>query len=42
MLIGDVTSEYSKYLSALFNGVFYALVLWLIFVVISRRLEKEK
>jgi len=42
MLIGDVVSQYVDYLSAFFNGVFYAVILWLAFVVISRRLEEEK
>ena len=42
VLIGGLASEHSKYLSAVFNGVFYAVILWLIFVVISRRLEEEK
>jgi len=42
MLIGEATSQYVEYLSALFNGVFYALILWLVFVVISRRLEQER
>jgi hypothetical protein len=41
-LIGNVASEYAEYLSAVFNGVFYGAILWLVFVVISRRLEKEK
>jgi len=41
-LIGEATSEYSKYLSAVFNGVFYGVILWLVFVVVSRRLEEEK
>jgi len=41
VLIG-VASEFSKYLSAVFNGIFYAVILWLIFIVISRRLEEEK
>lgn len=39
MLIGKATSQYIEYLSALFNGVFYGVILWLVFVVISRRLE---
>ncbi len=39
-LIGVVMSEYVKYLSAVFNGIFYAIILWLVFTVISRRLEK--
>jgi len=41
-LIGGSISEYSQYLSAFFNGVFYGVILWLVFTVISRRLEKEK
>ena len=40
-LIGEAISEYAGYLSAIFNGVFYGVILWLIFVVISKRLEKE-
>jgi len=39
-LIGLAASEYYKYLSAVFNGVFYGVILWLVFAVISRRLEK--
>jgi len=41
-LIGGVISEQSKYLSAVFNGLFYGVILWLVFVVISRRFEEEK
>jgi hypothetical protein len=41
-LIGRSISEYSQYLSAIINGVFYGFILWLSFAVISRRLEKEK
>ena len=40
-LIGEPTSEYVKYSSAVFNGIFYGVILWLVFVVISKRLEKE-
>ena len=39
VLIGEGVNQYVEYLSALFNGVFYGLILWLVFVVISRRLE---
>jgi len=39
-LIGEAIREYSKYLSAVFNGVFYGVILWLVFAVTSRRLEK--
>ncbi|MCJ7429665.1 hypothetical protein MUO83_00435 [Candidatus Bathyarchaeota archaeon] len=41
-IIGEVMSGYSGYLGAVFNGVFYGAVLWLVFVAISRRLEAEK
>jgi hypothetical protein len=41
-LIGVATSEYFGYLSAVFNGVFYGVILWLVFVGISKRLEEEK
>jgi hypothetical protein len=41
-LIGGAVSEYVGYLSAFFNGLFYGVILWLIFTVISRRLEVEK
>jgi hypothetical protein len=40
--IGSAISEYAGYVSALFNGVFYGVVLWLVFVAINRRLETEK
>jgi len=42
LLIGSAISEYAGYVSALFNGVFYGVVLWLVFVAINRRLEAEK
>jgi hypothetical protein len=38
--IGSAVKEYTVYLSALFNGVIYGVVLWITFVVLSRRLEK--
>jgi hypothetical protein len=41
MLIGEVISEFVDYFSALFNGVFYGMILWLVFVVVSRRLEER-
>ena len=40
VLIGGMISEYARYLSAIFNGVFYGSLLWLVFTVISRRLEE--
>lgn len=41
-LLEGVIGEHTEYLSAVFNGLFYGAILWLIFVVVSRRLEKEK
>lgn len=41
-LIGGAASDYAKFLSAVFNGLLYGAVLWIVFVVISRRLEVEK
>lgn len=41
-LIGGRVVQYSGYLSALFNGVFYGAILWAAFVGISRRLEGDK
>ena len=41
-MIGGVINEYVAYLSAVFNGVFYGAILWLVFSIISRRLEGEK
>jgi hypothetical protein len=41
-MIGEAMSGYAGYLAAVLNGVFYGAILWLVFVVISRRLETEK
>jgi hypothetical protein len=41
-LIGGVVSEYTVYVSAFFNGVLYGIVLWLVFIAITRRLTQEK
>jgi hypothetical protein len=38
-LIGESVGEYTEYLSAVFNGVFYGVILWLVFVVVARKLE---
>lgn len=40
--IGTSVDQFTGYLSALFNGIFYGITLWLVFVLISRRLEQEK
>lgn len=37
-----VLDEYSMVFGAIFNGVFYGCILWLIFVAFSRRLLKEE
>ena len=41
-LIGGLASNYATFVSAFFNGVLYAVVLWIVFMAISRRLEREK
>jgi hypothetical protein len=41
-LIGGSVSEYEEYLSAVFNGFFYGVILWMVFTAISRKLEVEK
>jgi hypothetical protein len=37
-----IGTDYTGYVSALLNGVFYGAILWLVFVLISKRLETEK
>jgi hypothetical protein len=39
-LIGQGTQEYVGVLSAVFNALFYGVILWLVFIVISRKLGK--
>jgi hypothetical protein len=41
-LIGGAISQYTEYLSAIFNGVFYGFALWLVFFIVSRRLGEQK
>jgi hypothetical protein len=41
-VIGESISEYSKYVSAVFNGVFYGAILWITFISIGKRFENEK
>jgi len=41
-LLGDAASDYARFIAPLFNGVFYAMILWLVFVVISGRLGEQK
>ncbi len=40
-LIGEAARRYSGLLGSVFNGLFYGLILWLTFVIISRKLEEE-
>jgi len=41
-MIGASVIQYTAVVSALFNGVLYSVVLWLIFNGLSRRLTQEK
>jgi hypothetical protein len=41
-LVGGTAVTYTSYLSAFFNGVIYSFALWIVFMSISRRLEREK
>lgn len=40
-LFKSLTTEYKKWLSAFFNAIFYGVILWLVFVAISRRFEEK-
>lgn len=39
-LIGSAVRDYAEYLSAVFNGIFYGIILWSVFALISKRLEE--
>jgi hypothetical protein len=39
-VIGQGIQEYVGVLSAVFNGLFYGVILWLFFIGISRKLEE--
>jgi hypothetical protein len=39
--IGPAVTEYTLYLSAAFNGLFYGALVWAVFAGISRKLEQE-
>ncbi|MEM3596872.1 MAG: hypothetical protein QXJ53_01895 [Candidatus Bathyarchaeia archaeon] len=41
-LIGEAVSSYANYLSAFFNGIFYGVILWFVFSIISKKLVEEK
>jgi len=38
--LGIQTNEYSLYLNALFNGITYGFIVWLIFVIGIKQIEK--
>jgi hypothetical protein len=38
--IGQGVQDYVGVLSAMFNGLFYGVLLWLLFIGISRKLEE--
>lgn len=40
-LIGNVTAEYRGWVSAVFNAIFYGVLLWLVFVAVSRKFEEK-
>jgi hypothetical protein len=40
-MIGPAVTPYALYLGAAFNGLFYGVLVWLVFVGISRKLEQE-
>jgi hypothetical protein len=39
-LLGQAARDYVSVLSALFNGVFYGVILWAVFIGISRKLSE--
>ncbi|MEM1563190.1 MAG: hypothetical protein QW161_00760 [Candidatus Bathyarchaeia archaeon] len=41
-LMGEIGEEYQRFVSAIFNGIFYGTILWLVFVAVSRKFEEEK
>jgi hypothetical protein len=39
-LIGPAIQDFVSIFSAVFNGMFYGVILWMVFVGISRKLEE--
>jgi len=39
-IIGEGALYYLHFLSAVFNGLFYGIILWLLFIGISRKFEE--
>jgi hypothetical protein len=42
IIMGTSIDQYTGDLRALFNGAVYGITLWLVFVLVGRRLEQEK
>ncbi|MEM1565505.1 MAG: hypothetical protein QW510_00225 [Candidatus Bathyarchaeia archaeon] len=40
--VRNIEAEYKVWLNAVFNAAFYGVVLWLVFVAISQKFEREK
>jgi len=40
-LFGNLSSACREWISAVFNAVFYGIILWLVFVAVSRRFEED-
>jgi hypothetical protein len=40
-LFSNLSSAYKGWVSAFLNAVFYGIILWLIFVAVSRRFEEK-
>jgi TRAP-type C4-dicarboxylate transport system substrate-binding protein len=41
-LTGGVMDGYGQILSALVNGIFYGVILWSVFILLSKRLGEER
>jgi hypothetical protein len=41
-VIGGAAVTYRTFVSAFFNGLIYGVALWVVFLSVSRRLEREK
>ncbi|MBS7647147.1 MAG: hypothetical protein QXD34_00110 [Candidatus Bathyarchaeia archaeon] len=40
-LIGNFATEHREWIGAVFNAAFYGVILWLVFVTVSRKFERE-
>lgn len=41
LTIGPAITKYALYLGAFFNGLFYGVVVWLVFAGLSKKLEQS-